>query len=266
MVVEPELYYTSYAHLHRTRLFKVRSGSLLIMSSLPTNEFIDGYGSGQPPTVLESRKQSLSVIFPRPSLSGYAAGVETARVAHATGNRRRLSQVTRRLSKTIGWRTAVSQEEVISQAENLCVRFLRYKLRSFGSVHKKLKLNQLKSLSQIGGDPIMAEVCVQLRQLTQLLERQNPRLFQSVICSVGLKSLPNEMATINLFQAVADEIIRSEISWGRIVALYSVAGTLALDCIRLGRPEFVLGLIRGIGTVIEGDGAAWLVQQGGRQF
>ncbi|XP_013785930.1 bcl-2-related ovarian killer protein homolog B-like [Limulus polyphemus] len=234
------------------------------MSTLPGNGLSSRCGSGQPSTSLRPRKHSLPVVFRRPSLLGYAAAVEIAREAQVSGvRRRRLSLVTRRLSTTIGWRTAISQDEVVSQAENLCGRFLRNKLRSFGPIHKKLGLQRLRSLSQIGGDPLMVEVGDQLRQLAELLERQNPRLFQSVINSVGLKSLPDESAVVHLFQKVADEIIRSEISWGRIVALYCVAGAIALDCVRLGHPEFVLGLMRGMGSVIEGDGAAWIVQQGG---
>ncbi|XP_076344266.1 bcl-2-related ovarian killer protein homolog B-like [Tachypleus tridentatus] len=234
------------------------------MSTLTGNDLLARCGSGQPSTSLRPRKHSLPVVFRRPSLSGYAAAAEMAREAQVSGVRlQKLSLVTRRFSTTIGWRVAASQDEVVSQAETLCCRFLRNKLRSFGVIHRKLGLQRLRSLSQIGGDPLMVEVGDQLRQVADILERQNPRLFQSVISSVGLQSLSNEAAMVHLFQKVADEIIRSEISWGRIVAMYCVAGALALDCVRLGHPEFVLGLMRGMGSVIEGNGAAWIVQQGG---
>ncbi|XP_022255381.1 bcl-2-related ovarian killer protein homolog B-like [Limulus polyphemus] len=210
------------------------------------------------------RKLSLQVVFPRPSLSGYAAAIENAREAQMAGVRRRkLSRVTHKLSTTIGWRAVVSQDEVISQAQSLCSRYLRLKLRSCIAVHKKLGLQRLRSLSKISNDPILTEVGEQLLHMAGLLERQNPRLFHSVVDGVGIQSITSESAMLNLFRAVADEVLRQDISWGRIIALYCVAGGLALDCVRLGHPEYVLNLVQGMGSVVEGDVATWIVQQGG---
>ncbi|XP_013772602.2 bcl-2-related ovarian killer protein homolog B-like [Limulus polyphemus] len=210
------------------------------------------------------RKLSLQVVFPRPSLSGYAAAIENAREAQlASVRRRKLSQVTHKLSTTIGWRVAVSQDDVINQAQSLCGRYLRSKLRSFGSVQKKLGLQRLRSLSKISSDPILIEVGEQLLHMTGILERQNPCLFHSVMDGVGIQSLASETAMINLFRAVADEILRQDISWGRIIALYCVAGGLAMDCVRLGHPEYVLNLVQGMGSVVEGEVAVWIVHQGG---
>ncbi|XP_013780070.1 bcl-2-related ovarian killer protein-like [Limulus polyphemus] len=210
------------------------------------------------------RKLSLQVVFPKPSLSGYAAAIENARDAQlASVSRRKLSQVTHKLSTTMGWRANISHNDVVNQARTMCGRYLRYKLRACGPVHKNLGLQRLRSLTKISNDPVLMSVSEELLHVTDLLERQNPRLFLSVMDSVGIQSLVSETSMLNLFQAVADEIMRQDISWGRIVALYCVAGGLALDCVRLGHPEYVLNLVQGMGSVIEGDVAAWIVYQGG---
>ncbi|XP_013787501.1 bcl-2-related ovarian killer protein homolog B-like [Limulus polyphemus] len=210
------------------------------------------------------RKLSLQAVFPRPSLSGYAAAIANARETQLAGlRRRRFSRVTHKLFPSIGWRAAISQDEVVSQAQSLCSRYLRSKLRSCGPVHKKLGLQRLRSLSKISNDPVLTEVGEHLRHMAGLLERQNPRLFHSVVDGVGIQSLTSEAAVLHLFRTVADEVLRQDISWGRIIALYCVAGGLAFDCVRLGHPEYVLNLVQGMGSVIKGDVAAWIVQQGG---
>ena len=42
-----------------------------------------------------------------------------------------------------------------------------------------------------------------------------------------------------IFQCVARELFRNDISWGRIAALYSLSGGLAIDCVKV-RPSFNL--------------------------
>ncbi|CAN7997642.1 unnamed protein product, partial [Ixodes hexagonus] len=74
------------------------------------------------------RKLSLPLqLQRRPSLSGYAAAVESAK---EDARRRKFSQVgqvvSHRLSTTIGWKVyTVSTQEVAEQAKSLCGRYLR---------------------------------------------------------------------------------------------------------------------------------------------
>lgn len=87
-----------------------------------------------PPSLGRQRKYSLPVIIPRPSLSVYANAAETTK--ESLSRRRKFSQVglacagqVHRLSTTIGWRSPVSQHDVVNQAKSLCGRYLRTKLR-----------------------------------------------------------------------------------------------------------------------------------------
>ncbi|KAH7965491.1 hypothetical protein HPB49_008394 [Dermacentor silvarum] len=89
------------------------------------------------------------------------------------------------------------------------------------------------------------------------------RVVLTVTGNIGVHALPSETAVQNVFEAVARELFRNDISWGRIVALYSVSGGLAVDCVKLGHPEYVLGLVQALGLFVERDLATWISQQGG---
>ncbi|KAH9371004.1 hypothetical protein HPB48_016993 [Haemaphysalis longicornis] len=89
------------------------------------------------------------------------------------------------------------------------------------------------------------------------------RRVDTVTGNIGVHALPSETAVQNVFEAVARELFRNDISWGRIVALYSVSGGLAIDCVKLGHPEYVLGLVQALGLFVERDLATWISQQGG---
>ncbi|XP_042897317.1 bcl-2-related ovarian killer protein homolog A [Parasteatoda tepidariorum] len=173
------------------------------------------------------------------SLSGYAAD--------NAARRQKGSSVTNQL---IGWRS--SQLLVVEQAKSLCSKYLRFKLKNC----KKLGLQRLK------WPP--AELVFELRELGMEMERNHPELYQSVTENVGLYSLPSEYAVQNLLSTLATELFRDRhVTWGRIVALYVLAGALAVDCVKLGRPEYVLGLVQAVGNSIEKDLANWIIQQGG---
>ncbi|GBO22236.1 Bcl-2-related ovarian killer A [Araneus ventricosus] len=103
------------------------------------------------------------------------------------------------------------------------------------------------------------------RLLTNELENLHPKLFQSVASNLGLHSLPSEAVVHNVFAAVAEEIFRGDVTWGRIVALFAMTGALAMDCVKGGHPEYVLGLVQRMGIFVERDVAAWICQQGGWQ-
>lgn len=144
--------------------------------------------------------------------------------------------------------------------------FCRSKLRSCALLHKKLGLQRLKSVSVLSSAASWpsAEVASELRELGMEMERSHPQLFQSVIENVGLYSLPSESVVQNLLHALASELFREgKVSWGRIVALYAIAGALAVDCVKLGHPEFVLSLVQVVGTCVEKDLGNWIIQQGG---
>lgn len=73
----------------------------------------------------------------------------------------------------------------------------------------------------------------------------------------SLESLSKTQMTL------CQELTRSEISWCRIIALFSIFGAMSLDCVRLGAPEHVGPLLDGFIEFVERDLALWISQQGG---
>lgn len=110
---------------------------------------------------------------------------------------------------------------------------------------------------------IINELLFILRLLANELENSHPKLFQSVASNLGLHNLPSEAAVHNVFAAVAEEIFRNDVTWGRIVALFAMTGALAMDCVKGGHPEYVIGLVQKMGMFVERDLAPWICQQGG---
>ncbi|KFM81480.1 bcl-2-related ovarian killer protein-like [Stegodyphus dumicola] len=199
-------------------------------------------------------------MCPSLSLSGYAAVADN----QAALRRRKLSQAV--ANRLMGWRSSQTQQLVVEQAKSLCGKYLRSKLRSCALLHKKLGLQRLKSVSHLPSSALWssAEVALELRELGLEMERSHPELFQSVLENVGLYSLPSECGVQNLLHALAAELFREgRVTWGRIVALYAMAGALAVDCVKLGHPEFVLGLVQVVGNCVERDLGSWIIQQGG---
>ncbi|GIY84833.1 bcl-2-related ovarian killer protein homolog A, partial [Caerostris extrusa] len=163
-------------------------------------------------------------------------------------------------------KTLLSSKFRRKQESNPVSRVGRAKLRNCALLHKKLGLQRLKSVSHLPSSTpwSSAEVALELRELGLEMERTHPELFQSVIENVGLYSLPSEGGVQNLLHALAVELFREgHVTWGRIVALYAMAGALAVDCVKLGHPEFVLGLVQVVGNCVERDLGNWIIQQGG---
>ena len=66
-----------------------------------------------------------------------------------------------------------------------------------------------------------------------------------------------------MLSSVARNLLKTDVTWGKIASLYCVAGGLAIDCVQTGHPEYLYGIIETMGLVIERDAATWIAQQGG---
>lgn len=91
-----------------------------------------------------------------------------------------------------------------------------------------------------------------------------PEIFQdSIYKTIGIDKFSSLQSLIDVQTNVCQEMIRSDISWSRIAAMYSLVGSIALDCVRLGLSEYVGPLMEEFINFIERDVAAWISQQGG---
>ena len=163
--------------------------------------------------------------------------------------------VARKLSTTIGWRTHNIQE-IVHQSKSLGSQYVRARLKRSGVFHRKLGLQRLSSLASLHGG---AEICEVFREMVLIgveLERMHPGVYTAISRQVNM-AITSDKTVRAVVNSVAVDLFRSEVTWGRIIALYSVAGGLAVECVKLGecrgRPRSHSGLpLRGQWTGGEG--------------
>ncbi|XP_069692803.1 bcl-2-related ovarian killer protein isoform X2 [Periplaneta americana] len=216
-----------------------------------------------PPSPPQRRKFS----FPA-SLHSSLLGLAGAGSADGGSTRRRFSNVSdavsRKLSNTIGWRTTpVPTQEVVEQGKSLCGQYIRNRLKRSGVFNRKCGLQRLGS----SGGGVVRDVFPELASLGQELERMHPKLYTAVARqaspSPGCGALGSEKAAGVVLSAVARELLKADVTWGKVVSLFAVAGGLAVDCVRQDHPEYLPSLMEAMGEVLEEELAAWIVGNGG---
>lgn len=80
---------------------------------------------------------------------------------------------------------------------------------------------------------------------------------------IGIDKFTSVQTLLDVQMTICQEMTRSEISWCRISALFSLFGAMSLDCVRLGAPEHVGPILDGFIEFVERDLAFWISQQGG---
>lgn len=98
------------------------------------------------------------------------------------------------------------------------------------------------------------------------LERMHPQVYtnvtrQACISSSGI--LVSDKAVAGLLVAIGQQMLRPDITWGKVVAIYAVAGGLAVDCVCQGHPEFLHGIMEGMAELLEDSMAEWIASNGG---
>jgi hypothetical protein len=141
---------------------------------------------------------------------------------------------------------------------------MRNRLKRSGIFRRKLGLKRMRSAKLLSGGALVAEVYPELAAVGTELERMHPKLFERVGRQIGCGALRSEQRVTEALTDVAREMLRSgECSWEKIVALYAIAGGMAVDCVRQGKPEFLVAIQRAMAMVLEEDLAAWIQANGG---
>ncbi|XP_034936899.1 bcl-2-related ovarian killer protein homolog B-like isoform X2 [Chelonus insularis] len=183
--------------------------------------------------------------------------------------RRRLSNVgdvvSKKISHTIGWRSvSASIELAVMQGSALCGQYIKSRLKRSGIFQKKLGLKRMRSGIMTSDSTVIAEVYPVLIALGAELEKMHPNLFVKIARQIGCGSFSTEQATSEAITDVSREMLRSgEMTWSKIVALYAVAGGIAVDCVRQGKPELIATIQRAMTEVLEEDLASWIQANGG---
>lgn len=183
--------------------------------------------------------------------------------------RRRFSNVSdvvsRKISHTIRWRTvSASVELTVSQGSSLCAQYIRNRLKRSGIFHRKLGLKRMRSVMLLPGGAVVGEVYPELISIGAELEKMHPNLFNRVARQIGCGNFSSEQSASEAIVDVSREMIRNgEMTWSKVIALYAIAGGIAVDCVRQGKPEFLPAIQRGMTDVLEEDLAVWIQANGG---
>lgn len=98
------------------------------------------------------------------------------------------------------------------------------------------------------------------------LERMHPRIYANVsrqLSRAPFGELDEAHTAPYLLNAVAKDLLKNGINWGKIISIYTIAGGLAVDIIRQGHYDYLPRLIEGTVDVIEDDLVTWLMDNGG---
>lgn len=93
------------------------------------------------------------------------------------------------------------------------------------------------------------------------LERMHPKLYTKITRQTGVGS-SGEVA--GLLLGIGHQFfITSEPTWGKIVAVYCIAGGLAVDVVREGRPDCLHSILEDMTDLFEDRLAMWVNANGG---
>ena len=93
-----------------------------------------------------------------------------------------------------------------------------------------------------------------------------PRVYNGVarqLSRIGRGELKTPETAPVLLSAIARDLFRSDITWGKVVSLFAIAGGLSVDCVRQGHPDYLPKLIEGVADVIEDELVTWISENGG---
>lgn len=285
------------------------SESALVMPSCSATNLNNDGGGGDRTAVLPRRKFSFPAVLQSQGLyadlggAGFGSGGGSS-LAVASA-RRRFSNVSdvvsRKLSHTIGWRTAVPTEQIARQGKALCAQYVRWKLKRAGVYTKKCagalrsagSVATPASTADVGGffvpppqaveGSVRREVFPAVLRIGLQLERLDPKLYTAgaaaYTTAAASRYHPSQQQLLHRRQAyrrnsttaavvlvsVSRELFRAgaQVTWAKVVSLMCVSAGLAVDSARRGRGEQLTDLIETFGEVIEDDLAAWIHYNGG---
>lgn len=151
---------------------------------------------------------------------------------------------------------SVTDKELVSQSKALGRDYIISRLNQNGLGWSKCELNFSPSNTAI------SEVSMVLLCLGDELECIQPSLYRNVARQLSI-SVAMENMVSDAFIGVATEIFSTGITWGKIVAMYAVAGALAVDCVRQGHVNTIHVIVDSLGHFVRRYLVHWLKRRGG---
>ncbi|XP_076833104.1 bcl-2-related ovarian killer protein homolog B isoform X2 [Brachyhypopomus gauderio] len=149
-----------------------------------------------------------------------------------------------------------TDRELVSQSTILCRYFMHSRIIREGLNWSKVGPG-LPALKGALGD-----VSKVLLKLGDELDYLQPYLYRNIAKQLRISVAVESMVT-DAFLSVAMEILSLGITWGKVVAIFAVAGGLAVDCVRQGHPAMVHAIVESMGELAGRSLAPWLKRRGG---
>ncbi|KAG7321562.1 hypothetical protein KOW79_014420 [Hemibagrus wyckioides] len=108
----------------------------------------------------------------------------------------------------------------------------------------------------------LAHTALVLLKLGDELENIQPHVYRNIARQLNI-SVTMEVVVSDAFLSVATEILSLGITWGKVVAIFAVAGGLAVDCVRQERPAVVHTIEESLGEFVRKSLVPWLRRRGG---
>lgn len=94
----------------------------------------------------------------------------------------------------------------------------------------------------------------------------HPRVYMNVsrqLSRAPFGELEEAHTAPYLLNAVSKDLLKTGVSWAKIVSIFAVSGGLAVDIVRQGRYDFLPRLIESTGDIVEDDLVPYLLANGG---
>ncbi|XP_055372557.1 bcl-2-related ovarian killer protein homolog B [Condylostylus longicornis] len=156
------------------------------------------------------------------------------------------------------------KKELVEQGRCLCSYYIRNRLRRAGLLNKKVT-QRLRFLLEPSSD-VVYDVFPALNTMGEELERMHPRLYSNVsrqLSRAPFGELEDCDTAPMLLNLVAKELLKNNITWGKIISIFAICGGFGIDCVRQGHYDFLQFLIDGFTELIEDDLLLWLSENGG---
>ena len=154
----------------------------------------------------------------------------------------------------------MAEREVSLQGSSLCARYIRSRLKRSGIYRRNL------GLKSVPGDQVVNEVAPWLFEYADELVRMHPLLYERTGGYVGWHSFATEQDCYVVLLYVMQGLRRGDLGeWhlAKVIKIYAMAGGMAVDCVLVGKPEFLATIQRAMTTVLEESLAAWIQANGG---
>ncbi|XP_036421260.1 bcl-2-related ovarian killer protein homolog B [Colossoma macropomum] len=151
---------------------------------------------------------------------------------------------------------APSEKELVFQSRILCRDFIYSRITREGLSWSKVEA------SLPVPDGALGDVSMVLLKLGDELEYMRPYVYRNIAKQLSI-SVSVECVVSDAFLSVATEILSLGITWGKVVAIFAVAGGLAVDCVRQGYPSMIYTIVDSLGEFVRKSLVPWLKRRGG---